>query len=153
MQPRKLRIVSGITAGSLALAVAAITTISGTSQPATHAALAVQTESFTPVNLDACPTLHTRYPRDACVAQLQTDLNSILGDHLDVDGIFGSVGSRTYDAVIVFQQAHGLHQDGIVGPATKQALDAALSVPTPAVPSAKASAAHPLAGTIYQLWS
>ncbi len=75
MQPRKLRIVSAITAGSLALAVAAITASSGTSQAATHAALAAQTESFPPVNLDACPTLHTGYPPGGCVAQLQTDLN------------------------------------------------------------------------------
>ena len=35
MQPRKLRILSAITAGSLALAVVAITASSGTSQTAT----------------------------------------------------------------------------------------------------------------------
>ena len=126
MQPRKFRILSAITAGSLALAVAAITASSGTSQPATHAALAAQTESFPPVNLDACPTLHAGYPTGGCVAQLQTDLNIIQGNHLAVDGTFGSVGSQTYNAVIAFQQAHGLQQDGMVGPATKQALDAAL---------------------------
>ncbi len=125
------------------MAVAAITASSGTSQPAPHAALAAQTESFPPVNLDACPTLHTAYPTGGCVAQLQTDLNSILGLHLTVDGTFGSVGSQTYNAVIAFQQAHGLQPDGKVGPATKQALDAALSgssVPTPTVPPATAPA-------------
>ena len=140
MQPRKFRILSAITAGSLALAVAAITASSGTSQPATHAALAAQTESFPPVNLDDCPTLHTGYPTGGCVAQLQTDLNIIQGNHLTVDGTFGSAGSQTYKAVIAFQQAHGLQQDGTVGPATKQALDAALSGITPTAPPATAPA-------------
>jgi peptidoglycan hydrolase-like protein with peptidoglycan-binding domain len=143
MQPRKFRILSAITAGSLALAVAAITASSGTSQPATHTALAAQTESGTPVNLDACPTLHTGYPAGGCVAQLQIDLNIIQGNHLAVDGIFGSADSQTYKAVIAFQQAHNLPQDGIVGPDTKQALEAAISgdsVPTPTVPPATAPA-------------
>jgi Putative peptidoglycan binding domain len=145
MQPRKFRILSAITAGSLALAVAAITASSGTNQPATHAALAAQNESFPPVNLDACPTLHTGYPTGGCVAQLQTDLNIIQGNHLAVDGIFGSVGSQTYKAVIAFQQAHGLPQDGMVGPATKQALDAALSMHTPTMPLATTPAPAPSA--------
>jgi hypothetical protein len=30
------------------------------------------------------------------VAQLQSELNSIQGNHLAVDGTFGSVGSQTY---------------------------------------------------------
>ena len=46
MQPAKFRILSAITAGSLALAVVAITASSGASQTAKHAALAAQTESF-----------------------------------------------------------------------------------------------------------
>ncbi len=137
MQPRKLSILSAFTAGSLALAAVVITASSGTSPTAKHAALAAQTESFPPVNLDDCPILYAGYPTGACVAQLQTDLNSIPGNDLDVDGTFGS---QTYAAVIAFQQANGLPQDGIVGPATKQALDAALSVPTPTVPSATAPA-------------
>jgi|SRR5450755_2493394 peptidoglycan hydrolase-like protein with peptidoglycan-binding domain len=131
MQPRKFRILSAVTAGSLALAVVAITASSGTSQPAKHAALAAQTESFPPVILDDCPTLHTGYPRGGCVAQLQTDLNIIQGNHLVVDGIFGSAGSQTYNAVIAFQAAHGFNQDGMVGLATKNALEAAVSEPTP----------------------
>jgi peptidoglycan hydrolase-like protein with peptidoglycan-binding domain len=134
MQPRKIRILSAITAGGLALAVAGITAGSGTSHPATHAALAAQTESFPPVNLDACPTLHIGYPTGGCVAQLQTDLNIIQGNHLAVDGTFGSTGSQTYQAVIAFQQARGLQPDGMVGPATRQALDAALPVAAPTVP-------------------
>jgi lysophospholipase L1-like esterase len=140
MQPRKFRTLSAVTAGSLALAAAAITASSGTSQPPKHVALAAQSESVPPVNLDNCPTLHTGYPTGECVAQLQTDLNSIQGNHLAVDGTFGSQGSQTYNAVIAFQQAHNLPQDGLVGPATKQALDAALSVPTPMVPPATAPA-------------
>ena len=144
MQPRKFRILSAITAGSLVLAVVAITASSGTSQTATHAALAAQSESFPPVNLDACPTLHIGYPRGGCVAQLQTYLNSIPGYYLDVDGTFGS---QTYDAVIAFQQAHGLKQDGMVGPDTKKALDAALSVPTPTVPPPTVATPEPGAST------
>ena len=136
MQPTKFRILSAITAGSLTLAVvAAITVGSGSGHTAHPAALAAQTESFLPVNLDNCPILHTDYPTGACVAQLQKDLNSIAGNNsLTVDGTFGSVGSQTYRAVIAFQQSQGLKPDGMVGPATKQALDAALSVPTPTVP-------------------
>ena len=135
MQPRKFRILSAITAGSLTLAVAAITASSGTSQPATHAALAAQNESFPSVNLDACPTLHTGYPTGECVAQLQTDLNIIQGNHLTVDGTFGSVDSQTYHAVTAFQGGHNLAQDGMVGPATKNALKAALSGSPPPTPS------------------
>jgi len=137
MQPRKFRILSAITAGSLTLAVVAITASSGTSQTARHAALAAQAESFPPVNLNDCPILHSGYPAGRCVAQLQTDLNIVQGNHLDTDGIFGSVGSHTYNAVIAFQKAQGLPQDGMVGPDTKKALAAALSgfsVPTPTVP-------------------
>jgi peptidoglycan hydrolase-like protein with peptidoglycan-binding domain len=128
MQPRKFRMLSAITAGSLAVAVVAITaTTSGTSQKM----LAAQTQSFSGVNLDECPILHTGYPTGGCVAQLQTDLKISQDNNLVVDGIFGSQGSQTYNAVIAFQGAHGLKQDGMVGPATKRALEAAVSVPTP----------------------
>ena len=140
MQPRKFRTLSAVTAGSLAVAAVAITASSGTSPTAKHAALAAQTESFPPVNLDACPTLHVGYPTGGCVAQLQTDLNIIQGNHLAVDGTFGLSGSQTYNAVTAFQTAHGLPQDGMVGPDTKKALEAALSVPTPTLPAATAAA-------------
>ena len=79
MQTKKLHVLSAITAGSLALAVAGVAASSGTSHAATHAVLAAQTESFPPVNLDNCPTLYAGYPRGGCVAQLQTELNTILG--------------------------------------------------------------------------
>lgn len=131
MQKRKFRILSAATAGSLALAAVAITASSGTSPTPKHVALAAQTESFPLVNLDDCPILHTGYPTGGCVAQLQTDLNFIQDNNLVVDGAFGSIGSQTYNAVITFQKANGLPQDGLVGPATKQALAANLSVPTP----------------------
>ena len=135
MQLTKSRVLSAITAGSLTLAVvAAITVGSGSGHTAQPAALTAQTESFPPVNLDDCPILHAGYPTGGCVAQLQTDLNIIQDNNLAVDRTFGSVGSQTYNAVITFQKANGLPQDGLVGPATKNALKAALSgssVPTP----------------------
>lgn len=66
------------------------------------------------------------------------DRLELQGYHLAVDGTFGSVGPQTYDAVIAFQQANGLEQDGMVGLDTRQALDAALSVPTPPWPARQA---------------
>jgi len=161
MQRAKLRLLSAITTGSLTVAaVVAITVGSGSGSRANPAsshtaqpvALAAQTASFPPVNIDDCPTLQAGYPTGGCVAQLQTDLNTIQGNHLTVDGTFGPVDSQTYDAVTAFQQANNLQQDGVVGLATKQALDAALSVPTPTVPPATApatgaSTAAPASGT------
>ena len=143
MQPKKFRILSAITAGSLALAVAAITASSGTGHTATHPALAAQTESFSPVDLDKCPTLWTGYPTGGCVAQLQTDLRIIQDPNLVVDGTFGPVRSQTWNAVTAFQTAHGLDPDGMVGPATKKALESAISVPTPTTPAPPASAPAP----------
>jgi len=126
MQPKKLSIVSAITAGSLALAAAAITASPGTSHAATshaatHVVLTAKTESFPPVSLDNCPTLYPGYPRGGCVAQLQTELNTILGLSLPVDGTFGSA---TTSAVERFQQEHNIvPAAGIVGPQTKAALE------------------------------
>jgi hypothetical protein len=145
MRPKKFLILSAITAGSLAVAVVAITASSGTSQTAAHSAPAAQTGSFPPVNLDECPILHTGYPQGACVAQMQTDLRIVQDPNLDVDGVFGLVHSQTYNAVTAFQGAHDLPQDGMVGPATKNALKAALSdssapIPTVIPPTAPAPA-------------
>lgn len=54
------------------------------------------------------------------VRGVQAALNRA-GAHLAVDGAFGS---KTRDAVMAFQRAHGLTPDGIVGPRTQAALRA-----------------------------
>jgi peptidoglycan hydrolase-like protein with peptidoglycan-binding domain len=153
---RRARILSTVAAGSLALAAVGVGTGLATGKTATNrasanAALAARTEVFPAVVLDNCPTLHTGYPQGECVAQLQTDLNTIQGNHLAVDGVFGAVGSQTYQAVVAFQRADGLPPDGMVGPETKKALDAALSVPTPTPPSpaSPASSSAPAAPSEY----
>lgn len=122
MQPAKFRILSAITAGSLALAgLTALVASSGSGHAAQPQTLAAQTESFPAVDIDQCPTLHVGYPIGGCVAQLQEDLNSIAGNNgLTVDGDFGPVGSQTYQAVVAFQKSHGVTPDGLVGPQTKR---------------------------------
>ena len=55
MQPKKFRILSASTGGSLALTAAAISVSSGTSQAATHAALTARTESLPSVNSAGTP--------------------------------------------------------------------------------------------------
>lgn len=113
MQPAKFRILSAVTAGSLAVAVVTAVTVSGSGRTAQRGTLAAQTELFPPADLDACPALHVGYPIGGCVAQLQEDLNFIAGNNsLTVDGDFGSIGSQTYEAVIAFQESRGLKPDG-----------------------------------------
>ena len=128
--PRKrMRVRKGLVAvAAVATAIAAAFTGPLISHHAHNALkpLAAASESFPPVRLDDCPTLLTGY-QGGCVAQLQADLNIIQGSSLVVDGNFGSVGSPTYNAVIAFQKAHGLPQDGMVGPDMKKALAAAIS--------------------------
>lgn len=68
----------------------------------------------------------------APVKVLQARLN-VWGAHLTVDGEFGS---GTEQAVMVFQRAHGLTVDGIVGPLTWNALLAATPVIPPVTPPA-----------------
>ena len=137
------------------MAVVAITASSDTSQTAKHAALAAQNGSFPPVNLDDCPILHTGYPRGGCVAQLQTDLRIVQDPNLDVDGLFGSAHSQTWNAVTAFQTAHGLKPDGMVGPDTKKALEAASPgsavPPAPAPPTAVPPAPAPPASDHYRV--
>ena len=62
------------------------------------------------------------------VKTLQQTLNSVGSASLKVDGNFGPA---TEQAVVAFQQANGLTADGIVGPKTAQALDAALAQKQP----------------------
>jgi len=59
---------------------------------------------------------------------VQQSLNSIIGAHLVVDGI---IGSMTKNAIRTFQRQHGLYADGIVGPITEGALIAAGASPPP----------------------
>jgi uncharacterized protein (TIGR02594 family) len=81
-----------------------------------------------------------RNPRKReAVAELQRLLNR-LGAGIGVDGIFGR---DTEDAVMDFQDAHGLDADGIVGPLTAQALELALAHPGQTI---KAEARTNLAG-------
>ena len=82
--------------GSLALAALGANAIPGTHRTASQATLTARTESFPPVDLGDCTTLHTGDPRGECMAQLQTDLNLIAGSEiLDVDGVFRSANSQT----------------------------------------------------------
>lgn len=143
----RLRALSAITTGSLALAgLTALAVSSGPAHAAHRATLTAHTASFPPVDIDQCPTLHAGYPIGGCVAQLQEDLNLIAGNNdLTVDGDFGPVNSQTYQAVIAFQEAQGLQPDGLVGPQTKQKLDAALSAAAPA--AGTPAAGTPAAGT------
>ena len=131
MQPRKFRILFAITAGSLALAVVAITASSGTSRTAKSPALAAQTESFPAVDLSNCPILHIGY-HGGCVAQLQTDLNLVQGSHLDADGTFGSL---TQQALVVFERQYGLQTDGMSGLKVAMTLSNVLAFGAPSMPA------------------
>ena len=79
----------------------------------------------------------------ACVKLIQTGLNTLKytdnsGAKLAVDG---SYGTKTKQAVIKFQKAKSLSQDGIAGPKTIAALDKALgNTPIPAPTSSKLTA-------------
>jgi len=65
---------------------------------------------------------------------LQFSLNRLgATPRLSVDGINGA-GTRT--AVRAFQESHGLTVDGLVGPATIEAIKAALTPAPPALPKA-----------------
>ncbi len=128
MRKRTRWVISATTTGSLLLTGALVA--SDRSGPAaTRASLAAAAAPVPAINLDNCPTLAQGY-QGGCVNQLQSELNTDDNAGLPVDGIFGPL---TQQAVITFQQEHGVvPADGIVGPLTKQALDnAGPSVTTP----------------------
>jgi peptidoglycan hydrolase-like protein with peptidoglycan-binding domain len=119
MPTKKVRILSVAIAGGLVFTGVTAAVITPGHAPA-RAALAANTASPPPANLDSCPMLSEGY-QDVCVNQLQTELNTILGLNLPVDGTFGPA---TKTAVETFQQEHNIAPvDGIVGPQTKAALD------------------------------
>lgn len=61
--------------------------------------------------------------RGSAVSQLQQDLTTLGFYNCSIDGWFGP---KTNDAAVNFQESQGLKTDGIVGPVTKTALNAAL---------------------------
>ncbi len=63
----------------------------------------------------------------SAVSQLQRDLTGLGFDTHGVDGWFGP---KTHDAVLDFQKSQRLKEDGLVGPITKKALNAALATAT-----------------------
>jgi len=58
---------------------------------------------------------------EGSLAWVQMRLNAVLGGHLKVDGLMGSM---TRSAIVQFQETHHLHIDGIPGPMTIKALAA-----------------------------
>jgi len=128
MRTKTIRLFSVVMAGGLIFTGVAVAASSHTGHVANHAVLAADKTGLPPVNLDNCPTLAEGY-HGGCIDQLQTELNAIEGLNLSVDGTFGQ---DTFNAVKAFQGKNGLKPDGMVGPATKQALDNDWSsVPTP----------------------
>ena len=75
-----------------------------------------------PGDVHAHPT-PSSYPAHS-VAALQTDLNTLIGAGLTVDGWYGGL---TRNAVASLQSKKGLFVDGLIGPNTWAAIDAALA--------------------------
>ena len=134
MRMRKLRLLSVATAAGAVVAGAALFSTAQGHPAALAAVRSASAPAALTVDLDNCPVLAEPY-RGGCVDQLQNELNAFGGAHLSVDGFFGAA---TKNAVIAFQQQHGVSPaDGIVGLQTKAALDVASgqAVPTPVLSS------------------
>ena len=147
MKSRARWTLSAFTAAGLVLAGTAGVVYSGAGSAPSRGNLAADQSAAPPVNLDNCPSLTKGY-HGGCVSQLQTELNADDNAGLTVDGIFGAA---TQQAVITFQQDHGVvPADGIVGPQTKAALDEAAPAgpvaasSTPAAPAAPSTPTGPL---------
>jgi Putative peptidoglycan binding domain len=117
MQPRKFRILSAITAGSLTLAAVAITASSGTNQTATHAALAARTQSFLLLNSTGTPpgqlnpgqriTSGTQIasPDGKFVLRMQSDGNLVLRAPGNIP--LGDTHTAGHDGTIAVMQMDG----------------------------------------------
>jgi len=136
MRGKTAWIASATAAGGLLLAGVTAAAFPGAGHSPSRVQLAAYSASAPSIALDNCPILAQGY-QGGCVNQLQTELNTIDHAGLPVDGIFGPL---TRQAVITFQQQHGVTPaDGIVGPLTKAALDKASSSPSqPGVPAGSA---------------
>ncbi len=66
------------------------------------------------------------------IANIQTLLNKVQGSRLSVDGVLGIL---TISAIVTFQGSKGLVPDGMPGPKTLAALEAAAGVVTPELPA------------------
>jgi peptidoglycan hydrolase-like protein with peptidoglycan-binding domain len=123
--------VAGLTLGALAGGMA-----SSNSTAARSAVLAANQSVGFVINLDKCGIL-AQGRRGGCVSQLQAELNAYGNAGLTVDGTFGPA---TRQAVVAFQQGHGVTPaDGVVGAVTEAALDAvSQQPPTSAGPGAAA---------------
>ncbi|MBV6702247.1 peptidoglycan-binding protein [Kitasatospora aureofaciens] len=106
---------------SLATALTAVGAFTATATGTAVAAPAPPAGSPISLQSPACPATIQQGESDGCVTQLQMELN-LTGAQIGADGQFGPA---TYTAVVNFQSAHGLTADGLVGPATKNALDSA----------------------------
>ena len=83
------------------------------------------------------------------VAELQRLLNQ-LGARLEVDGDFGR---NTQDAVVAFQEKHGLGADGIVGSLTAHALDRMAANPGQPVTVTATSRSDFSGGPVWWQWA
>ncbi len=106
--------------------------VAATTTQSTQPTTSPQTTTTTPTT--TTPSLHVTVPAGgnlstgdsgSQVVALQKALKALGFYDGKVDGDFGS---GTEAAVIAFQKAHNLYEDGIVGTATAQALNQALAV-------------------------